>query len=80
METFQSHGTDVISFQLVSGDRRWYIVGRYLVPDGASTIEDVVAAIGKRPRGGALLLVGDFNTDLAALEVREQDEGIVAAL
>ena len=48
--------------------RRWYIVGCYLAPDDALIIEGVVAAIGKRPQGAALLVVGYFNTALAAPE------------
>ena len=55
-------------------------MGCFLSPDDALTIEDVVAAIGKRPQGSALLVVGDLNTDLAAPEGREQDKGIVEAL
>ena len=72
--------SNVVSFQLESGDRWWYIVGCYLAPDDASTIEDIVAAISKRPWGAALLAVGDFNTNLATTEVLEQNKGIAAAL
>ena len=36
----------------------------------ASTIEDVVAAIVKRPWRGALLVIGNFDTNLAAPEGR----------
>ena len=32
MEALQTYGANVISFQLASGDRRWFIVGCYLVP------------------------------------------------
>ena len=49
-------------------------------PDKFSTIDDVVAAISKRPRGAALLVVGYFNTDLAAPDGRERDKDIAAAL
>ena len=68
IEEFQYHRANVVSFHLASGDRRWYIVGFYLDPDDASTVEDVVAAIGKRPWGVALLMFEDFNTNLAAPE------------
>ena len=80
VEALQTYGANVVSFQLASGDRRWFIVGCYFAPDGASTIEDVVAAISKRPRGGALLVVSNFNTDLVVPEGRERDEGVAAAL
>ena len=49
-------------------------------PDDASTIEDVVAAISKRPQGAAIMVVRNFNTKLAVPEVWEQDEGIAAVL
>ena len=55
-------------------------MGCYLDPDDASTIDDVVAATRNRPRGGVLLVLGDFNTGLAASEGQERDEGIAEAL
>ena len=44
------------------------------------TIEDVVADMGKRPRGDVMVVVRNFNTDLDAPEGREQDKVIVADL
>ena len=44
------------------------------------TIEGVVAGIIQRPWGPALLVVGDFNTNLAALEVWERDMGTAAIM
>ena len=70
--SLQTYGENVVSFQMASGDRRWYIVACQLAPDNASTKEDGVAAIGKRPRRAALLVVGDFNTDLAATAGRDR--------
>ena len=51
LEEFQAYGENVVSSQLASGYRRWYIVGCYLAQDNASTIEDVIMAISKLPRG-----------------------------
>ena len=48
--------------------------------DDESTIEDIVASISRRPQGAALLEVSDFNTNLAAPEGQERNEGIAAAL
>ena len=64
----------------MSGDRHWFIVGCYLASDNALTIEDVIAAISQRPLGAALLVVGDFSTNLVVLEVRDQDKGIAEAV
>ena len=38
MEEIQTYTEKVVSFHLVLGDRRWFIVGCYLVPDNALTI------------------------------------------
>ena len=62
------------------GGRRCFIVGCYLVPYYASTIEDVVATISQRPWGAALPVVRNFNTNLSAPEGRAQDVEITAAM
>ena len=51
-----------------------------MAPDYALPIEDVVADMGKRPRGDVMVVVRNFNTDLDAPEGREQDKVIVADL
>ena len=43
---------------------RWYIIGCYLAPHNARRIERLVTALGDQLRGTALLVEGDFNTDL----------------
>ena len=68
VEALQTYGVNVTSFQLASGDQRRFILGCYLAPDDALTIEEVVAATSQRPWGAALLVVGDFNTELGAPE------------
>ena len=80
VKALQNYGANVVRFQMASSDRRWFIVGFYLAPDNASTLEDVFVAISQRPRGAALLVVCDFNTALAAPEGRGRDAGIAAAM
>ena len=46
VEELQLYGTNVVSFQMVSGDQWWHIVWGYLVSDNTPTIEVVVAARG----------------------------------
>ena len=53
-----------MSFELVTGARRWYIIGCYLAPEDTSTIERVIAALRDRPKGTALVVAGGLNTDL----------------
>ena len=65
VEAVQQFLSNVVRFQLETGERRWYIVEFYLTPDDTSTIESVVAAIKERPRGTEPLVAGDFNLKLS---------------
>ena len=64
VEAVRQFGPNVMSFQLETGARRWYIIRCYLTPDESSTIESVVAALKERPRGTTLVVAGDLNTAL----------------
>ena len=64
MEDVQQFGTNVVGFQLLAGERRWYIVVCYLAPDDTSTIEIVVVPLKEGPRGEKLLVAGYFNVNL----------------
>lgn len=44
------------------------LVGGYLFRNEADTIKRFVAAIGQRPCRSVLMMAGDFNTNLEALE------------
>ena len=73
-------GQNVISFELVTDRRRWYIIGCYLAPDEARTIEWVVTALGDQPRGTALIVAGDLNTDLVDMACDRRGTEIAAAI
>ena len=64
VEEVRPYGPNVISFEVVTGRRRWYIIGCYLAPDDARTIEQVVTAMGDQPRGTALIVAGDLTISL----------------
>ena len=68
VEAVQQFGPNVVGFQLETGEGRWYILGCYLAPDNTSTIETVVAALKKHPRGAKILVAGDFNVNLSKPE------------
>ena len=68
VEAVQQFGLNVVGFQMATGERRWYIVGCYLAPDDTLTIDIVVAALNERPMSSKLLVVGDFNANLAEPE------------
>ena len=80
VEALQIYVANAVSFHLDSGGQRWFIVGCYFSPDDNWTIEDIIAAISQRPWRGTLLVVGDFNTNLAAPEGRARDEEIALAM
>ena len=73
-------GPNVVGFQLVTGARRWYIIGCYLAPDATLKIESVVAALKERPRDAVLLVAGDLNTTLAEPEKEQRGTDIAAEL
>ena len=50
------------------GGRHWFIIGCYLSPNDAVTIEFVIAAIFQRPHWAALMVDQDFNADLTSLK------------
>ena len=77
MEKF---GPNVIGFQLATGARRWYIREVYLTPEYTTTMEQVVEAIRRKPRGAELLVAGDFNVDIAAPERYRRAEDIATEL
>ena len=80
VEAVHQFGPNIVGFQLAAGERWWYIVGCYLTHDDTSTIDSVVSALKERPRGAELLVVGDFNLNLAEPEGDRRGEYIVAAM
>ena len=46
------------------------------MPKYTETMERVLTAIGKKPRGAELMVAGDFNADIAALEGNRRAENI----
>ena len=58
MEEVREYGPNVISFEVVTRRRRWYIIGCYIAPNDARMIEQVVTELGYQPRGTALVVAG----------------------
>ena len=55
-------------------------MGYQIVPDDASTIEDVIITISRRPCRAEIIVAGKFNADLVYLEGTTRLELIVVAL
>ena len=80
VEAVQQFGPKVVSFQLVTGARRWYIVGCCLASDDTLTIERVAEALRERPKEAKLMVAGDMNANLAEPEGDRRGEDIAEAL
>ena len=68
-EQFEIEGTKfwnahVVSFQLVTGVDRFYVMGCYIPPGDISALDDVQRAWRAMPQGCTPLLMGDLNINL----------------
>ena len=70
IEELCPHVPNVIRFQMLTGRRRWHILGCYISPRDASNIEDIVAAIRVWPYRAQLLVAGNLNANLEDTERR----------
>ena len=73
VEAVERCGPNVMVWQVVTGEKRWYIVRAYNPPEDKVTMEMVVKAIGRRPPGAELMVAGDFNVDILAPEGRRAE-------
>ena len=64
VEAIHQFGPNVVSLQMVTGERRWYIIGCYLATNNTLTIESIVTALKERPQGLELLAAGELNPNL----------------
>ena len=80
VENVREIGPNVMSFEVATGARRWYIIGCYLAPNETSTIGRVVTALGDRPKGTALVVAVDLNTDMEDSESDRRGTEVAAAM
>ena len=81
VEDHQKHRLNVARFHLtLGGGRSWFVMGCYLAPDEASSIERVVGSICQCPQETALLVAGDFNANLVEPEGKVREEVIYAVV
>jgi hypothetical protein len=60
-------GLNVLSFQLVTGAARYYIVGCYIPPNDLTTLTHIKQAWTACPKGCLPIVLGDLNANFAAL-------------
>ncbi len=73
IEEVEMRGPNVLSFQLISGATRWYIMGCYIPPTNLTTSTHVDEAWQACPKGCHLILLGDLNVNLAAPRNKRND-------
>jgi hypothetical protein len=66
-------GPNMLLFQLMSGAKRWYIVGCYIPPTNLTTLMHVKQAWLACTKGCLPILLGDLNVNLAALRNKRND-------
>jgi exonuclease III len=64
IETINRYNPNVISFELVTGKRRFSCVGAYIPPGDTTTIDNITIAIERLPRNNPIILLGDLNADI----------------
>jgi endonuclease/exonuclease/phosphatase family metal-dependent hydrolase len=75
VEASVCHGPNVISCELVTGQRRVPLVGVYIPPADVSTLEHVRAALDRfADHPGNPILLGDLNVDLDRPEGEREEE------
>ncbi len=75
IEEVEMRGPNVLSFQLILGATRWYIVGCYIPPTDLTTLMHVDEAWRACPKGCHPILLGDLNVNLDA-PCNERDDTI----
>jgi hypothetical protein len=58
------HGPNMLTFQLMTGDERIYVVGTYIPPNCTRGVEDIRRAAEVCPAGCKLLVMGDLNINV----------------
>ena len=76
VEEVIKHGPNVISFHLVTGADRFYIVGCYIPPSDTDALEEVAKAWQQCPKDCLPMLVGDLNVDLDTIPMDERGMAI----
>ena len=79
VESALFHGPNVISAEIVSGNKSYGIVGAYVPPKDSTTLVHIAAALDRFQRRKNVILVGDLNIDLHSPE-SERDMEIAQLL
>ena len=77
VEETRIESANVLSFRVVSGELKFYVVGCYIPPSDLTTLDQVRAAWARCPKGFRPLLLGDLNLNLES--PRDERDAEIAA-
>ena len=80
VEAIREYGPNILSLEVATGARWWYIIGCYLAPNDSEMIDWIVTALGDRLKGTALIVAGDLNTILGDAESDRRGSEIATAM
>ncbi len=73
-----NNGPNIVTFQLTTGDKRFYVIGIYVPPDSSNGVGDLRRAWEACPQGCKLIVLGDFNINFGY--PRDKREEIIVDL
>jgi len=73
-----NNGPNIVTFQVETGDVRFYVIGVYIPPDCRTGVDDLRRAWDACPQGCKPVVLGDLNINFGY--PRGQQEGIIVDL
>jgi hypothetical protein len=64
---------NILTFQLVTGDDQFFMMGAYIPPADTTGVDDLCAAWAKCLASCKLLLLGDLNIDFRAPQTKREE-------
>ena len=64
---------NLLTFQLVTGEDRYFVMGVYIPPADTTGVDDLRVAWAARPTNCKPLLLGDFNIDLGTPQTEREE-------
>ncbi len=73
IESIRFPTADVLTFKLITGDSKWFVVSGYIAPGDDKTVTELRKRIDQRPEGYKALLLGDLNASLRTPMTERED-------
>ena len=73
VETVTIVSPNLLTFQLVTGEDRYFVMGAYIPPADTLGVDDLRAAWAARPTNCKPLLLGDFNINLGTPQTEREE-------